>query len=120
MRGHRGGVLNLQGTSTTLQNNVSQVQSSLNTVGSNVSVIGNKNLLNKDSVVKSIQRGVAFSSASNVSISYVNINKSILIVNGVVVDYVNSVVQYVTLNSNGIVFAYRGADAVAWQVIEFY
>lgn len=113
---------------SSVKNTVSSMSSTLSTVNTNV-----KNLMNSgNGVVKSVQRGTT-NRIGTVTISAININKSILLING---DGITSSSYYsggVAHSTSGYVYAYiesstklnisgyvKDSFYLSWQIIEFY
>ena len=126
---------------TATQTSVNSMQSTVNTMNSTINNINSVvNSINNKSNIKSVQRGVATLPlrysyyTNNISLSYVNVNKCIVILNGQsngITDggYVLNFEPYVeSLSSSQLSIAYRNTDRnsgssylyVSWQVIEFY
>ena len=91
------------------------IKTTVNSVNNTVSVVGNI------PSVKSVQRGNVsdnYSENVTINISSVNVNKSIVILNGGMTSNYFSPVVLVTLTSTN--FSVSNAYEFSWQVIEFY
>ena len=132
---------NIESKVVSTYSSVNSVQNTVNTMNSTINNINSVvNSINSKSNIKSVQRGVATLPlrysyyTNNISLSYVNVNKCIVILNGQsngITDggYVLNFEPYVeSLSSSQLSIAYRNTDRnsgssylyVSWQVIEFY
>ena len=132
---------NIESKVVSTYSSVNSVQNTVNTMNSTINNVNSVvNSINSKSNIKSVQRGVATLPlrysyyTNNISLSYVNVNKCIVILNGQsngITDggYVLNFEPYVeSLSSSQLSIAYRNTDRnsgssylyVSWQVIEFY
>lgn len=111
---------------------VDSLQTSVTDVQSTVNTIANKNLINADSIVKSVQRGktspllVETVNSKTIPISAINLSKSVLIINYMsTYNAINNLgvelyQNYIHLTMNNTDGNYRDTLVFSWQVIEFY